>query len=118
MINKYQLPYKSNSQSHTHIVHVVINAFYIFRCRSVQSRTVSINMSSINIEPVDVQVPNGDLNNDIKDEYLVDPYKKRSEVLYGVDDVPPWYMCLLLGFQVILLFTLNAKDHFNSRRNH
>jgi len=26
----------------------------------------------------------------------------RNGVLYSVEDTPPWYLCLLLGFQVRL----------------
>ena len=29
---------------------------------------------------------------------------KKSDLLYGIDDVPPWYMCIFLGFQVSLQF--------------
>jgi len=25
---------------------------------------------------------------------------KQSDLLYGIDDVPSWYMCIFLGFQV------------------
>ena len=26
--------------------------------------------------------------------------KSHSELLYGIEDIPPWYMCFVLGFQV------------------
>ena len=26
-----------------------------------------------------------------------------SRLLYGIDDVPPWYMCIFLGFQVCII---------------
>ena len=26
--------------------------------------------------------------------------KLESDLAYSIDDVPPWYMCILLGFQV------------------
>ena len=32
--------------------------------------------------------------------------KVESDLAYSIDDVPPWYLCILLGFQVSLLITL------------
>ena len=29
------------------------------------------------------------------------PQYEAEELLYGIDDVPPWYMCLFLGLQVM-----------------
>lgn len=31
---------------------------------------------------------------------LEEPEDRREGVLYSVDDTPPWYLCLMLGFQV------------------
>ncbi len=31
-----------------------------------------------------------------------DDHESTDDILYKVDDVPPWYMCLFLGFQVSL----------------
>ena len=31
-----------------------------------------------------------------------DKRKRSSDITYGIDDVPPWYLSLLLGFQVIV----------------
>ncbi len=33
--------------------------------------------------------------------------EEKEQLLYGIDDVPPWYMCLFLGFQVIGQFIAN-----------
>jgi hypothetical protein len=27
--------------------------------------------------------------------------QEESDVKYGIDDVPPWYLCILMGLQVI-----------------
>ena len=28
--------------------------------------------------------------------------EKESDLIYSVEDIPPWYMCILLGFQQYL----------------
>ena len=33
--------------------------------------------------------------------------KRNSDITYGIDDVPPWYLSLLLGFQVIVTFCVH-----------
>lgn len=33
--------------------------------------------------------------------------KKKSQILYGIDDIPPWYLCVPMAFQVI---TKNCTD--------
>ena len=39
-----------------------------------------------------------------------DVKKQPSHVLYGVEDTPSWYLCILLGFQVrlSLIFYISA----------
>lgn len=37
------------------------------------------------------------------DDVSVGVLSVESQVMYGVEDVPPLYLCILLGFQVILL---------------
>ena len=29
------------------------------------------------------------------------PKGKSSDITYGIDDIPPWYLSVFLGFQVI-----------------
>lgn len=29
--------------------------------------------------------------------------EKKSDITYGIDDNPPWYLCLFLAIQVIFL---------------
>ena len=29
------------------------------------------------------------------------PKGKNSDITYGIDDIPPWYLSVFLGFQVI-----------------
>lgn len=38
---------------------------------------------------------------------------KGDQLLYGLDDVPPWYMCLFLGFQVALINFHEKNMHVN-----
>lgn len=46
------------------------------------------------VEKVELQIqPNDSKEQDVT---VVDSYKP----VYGVEDVPPWYLCILLGFQV------------------
>ena len=33
-------------------------------------------------------------------------YSKPNEIQYTVEDVPPWYLCMILGFQVSTVLTL------------
>ena len=54
---------------------------------------------------VKVEVENGKLNENIPDK---EPTNKKddensNDLLYTVDDVPPWYLCIALGFQVSLI---------------
>ena len=37
-----------------------------------------------------------------------------SDLQYGIDDTPPWYLCILLGFQVsTLVLVHNYGVHVN-----
>jgi hypothetical protein len=30
--------------------------------------------------------------------------QQESDVKYAIDDVPPWYLCILMGLQVIWMY--------------
>ena len=35
--------------------------------------------------------------------------QRNYNLFYGVDEVPPWYKCIFLGFQVSLQFSLYSR---------
>ena len=50
-------------------------------------------------EQLEVEDPSLNLNDEEGERH------KNTRLAYGVDDVPPWYMCILLGFQVGIWMT-------------
>lgn len=36
----------------------------------------------------------------------------QSDVKYGIDDVPPWYLCILMGLQVIWMSNTRYNQKF------
>ena len=40
--------------------------------------------------------------------------KDKNELLYKIGDIPPWYICILLGFQVIN----NILTQFTKKKRH
>jgi hypothetical protein len=36
----------------------------------------------------------------------------QSDVKYGIDDVPPWYLCILMGLQVIWMCNTKYNQKF------
>lgn len=32
---------------------------------------------------------------------------EESDIIYKIEDVPPWYLCLVLGLQVNMIFILS-----------
>ena len=37
--------------------------------------------------------------------------KKAMDLLYAVGDNPPWYLCIVLGLQVSLLYCTSSTSH-------
>ena len=75
--------------------------------------------------PDDIPVDVNGVSDDIYDvkfkdvtsaERGVTSEKVTSSVIYGVDDVPPWYLCILLGFQVSCLTIINPLFNAFSTR--
>ena len=54
-------------------------------------------------EELDAELPGGSENHqhnfELRDSN-VHSLNPETCLLYGIDDVPPWYMCIFLGFQV------------------
>jgi hypothetical protein len=46
---------------------------------------------------------NGDTNTFKNEE---EKQQTQSDVQYGIDDVPPWYLCILMGLQVIWMYNI------------
>ena len=39
--------------------------------------------------------------------------KGKLDILYGVEDTPPWYLCIILGFQVTIQKNVQCKNKRN-----
>ena len=55
-------------------------------------------------ELTEIRIPNGtkDVSEKNVDSMESADGIKKTEIVYGIEDNPPWYMCILLGMQVSL----------------
>lgn len=40
------------------------------------------------------------------------PVEKKSGITYGIDDIPPWYLCIFMALQVSTSSTLHRLLNF------
>ena len=45
-------------------------------------------------------------SNENREEKISDEVIENNDILYGVNDNPPWYLCILFAFQVNTLIFL------------
>jgi hypothetical protein len=56
-------------------------------------------------------VENGNINT-FKNAEGEEKEEAKSDVKYGIDDIPPWYLCILMGLQVIWLYNTTYNQKF------
>lgn len=63
--------------------------------------TTTTTMSLEPLEPTSAAA-----NQPAQPPLAADSKPEEKKVLYGLDDIPSWYLCIFLGFQVILCIRL------------